>query len=888
MKLLRIPHLLWQRVRTLFRRNRVEQELDRELQFHFDQQVDEYLARGMSLNDARNAAKRSLGGIAQVQEECRDMRQTNRIDTLLQDLRYAARTLSRAPGFTVVIVLTLALSIGANSAIFSVIQGVLLKPLPYPQPDRLVRIYFKGTTQPKFPMNPNDLRDFRSRNRTFDGIAGMTRNDAQLSGSGDPLMLRAFDVTAGYFKVLGLTPAMGREFETTDETTPPSRYAIISDRLWRNRFASDQAILGRSVVLDAIPHTIIGVMPPGAKHPGNTYHAVEDGDSVDVWRPFAYGNPKQRGGHFMDGFGRLKPGVSLEQGIADLKSVLAQVITEYPAVKGWDTYAVPLHQELVGRTERMLFVLLGAVGLLLLIACVNAANLLLARGGIRVREIAVRSALGASRGRIIRQLLTESVLISLAAAAAGTLLAWGGVKVLAASLPEGFPRASEIRLDLGVFGFTLALAVLTGLLFGLMPALTAAKTNLQDNLRSSGRGSSGDGKQSRMRSLLVVGETGLACVLLIGAGLMLHSFVNLVREDPGFRPQNVISAAISLPRQRYKEPAQRTQFYDRLTSELMTLPQAQAAGVGSDLPWTGYDENAGGFRIEGHAPDSADNTTARYHMASPDYFRALGMPLLRGRFFTPQDDANAPSVIIINETLANRYMPGEDPVGKRMTFARNPKEKNWMRIVGVVSDVRDQPEQAVAHPAFWMPVVQQPISNVLVTFRSSADPGTLPQQLRETIRRLDPELALSDLRSLDQVANAAFSGPRFALFLVGLFAVLALALATFGMYGVISYSVNQRMSEFGLRMALGAKPGDLMKLILLQGLGLATIGALLGVAGAIGLGRLLEGLLYGVKSTDPLTSAAVVAVALVTAALACYLPARRAASVDPMFALRSE
>ena len=882
----RLLDILRLRFRSLAGKAGMDKELDRELRFHFDQLIEENLSRGMTADEARDAARRELGGITKIQEECRDMRRTNQIDTIMGDLRYAVRTLLRTPGFTAIIVLTLALSIGANSAIFSVIRGVLLKPLPYPHAEQLVRIYFQSDTQPKFPMNPNDFRDFRERNRSFENMAAMTRHDVQMSGNGgEPTMLRSFAVTAGYFQTLGVGPARGRDFDQGDEQLERGRQVILSDHLWRNRFAADPNILGRTTILNGLSYTVVGVMPAGAQHPGNNFHALADGDTVDLWTPFGlYDEPKDRGSHYLDAFGRLKPGVSPTQANGDLSAILTQLMKEHTG-KGWRVYMIPLYREMVGRSQRLLLVLFASVGLLLLIACVNAANLLLARASARVREIAVRSALGAARGRIVRQLLTESLVIAFAGAALGTALAYGGVRVLVACLPPDFPRAAEIRLDAQVFGFTLVVAVLTGLLFGLVPAPTASRTDLNNSLRESGRGAIGSGHQLRLRNFLVVGETGLACVLLIAAGLMLHSFVNLLHVDPGFLPEQVLTASISLPHARYSKDIQKIQLYEKLNASLEALPGVQAAGAGSDLPWTGYDGNADGWFIEGRANTK---TMARYHIATADYFRALGTPLLAGRFFDARDGVNAPTVIVINETFANRYWPGESALDKRISFSDKPKEKDWIQVVGIVRDVKDQPDSTSIRPAMWFPHAQWTYYSLYVVMRASSDPALLANQFRLAVRQLDPELAVAELRPMNQIAYAALAGQRFALFLIGLFAALALVLATFGMYGVISYSVNQRMHEFGLRMALGARPWDLLRQILGQGVALAVVGAAIGLVCAAGLTRLLGTLLYGVSASDPMTFALVAALALGTAAVACYIPARRAADADPMQSLRAD
>ena len=812
------------------------------------------------------------------------------MDTIWKDVRYAVRTLAKAPGFAVIVVLTMALGIGANSAIFSVIQGVLLRPLPYPQPDRLMRVYFNSDTQPKFPLNPYDFRDFRTRNHTFEGMAAMVRQDMQLSGAGEPVRLHVFHVTSDYFRVLGLSPARGREFHDEDELPNHGQQAILSDRMWRTQFSSDPNIVGRTLTLDAKTFTAVGVMPPGTQHPGNNYNAVADGETVDVWTPFLFDDdPNSRGSHYLDTIGRLKPGISPEQGHADLSAVLNQIKAEHSGFNGWRVYLIPLRQEMVGKQQKTLYVLLGAVGLLLLIACVNAANLLLARASSREGEIAVRSALGAARARIVRQLLTESLLIAMAGAALGTLFAVAGVKAMVAYLPAGFPRASEIRLDAGVFTFTLVTAVLTGLLFGLVPAWTASRVNLVQSLREGGRGSTGTGRQLQLRNLLAAGEIALACVLLIAAGLMLHGFVNLLNTDPGFRPQQVLTASISIPYEHYKTETQRIRFYNELIAELEKTPGVDAAGVATDLPWTGYDGNADGFTVEGRSAEYNRKTTARYHQSSPDYFRAIGIPLRQGRFFTLHDDEKARIAIIINETMAKRYWPGEDAVGKRITFRSEPKgEKDWFTVVGVVGDVKDQADSGPPRPGFWFPYAQNSERRVSLAVRAYGDPAQLAGRLRYTVRRLDPGLAVADLQSMKQIADASVSGERFALSLVGLFALLALALAAIGIYGVISYSVNQRMREFGMRMALGAGQGDVMRLILVEGLKLTIVGTAAGLAGAAGFGKVIESLTYNVSGRDPCTFAAVAVLAFAMAALACYVPARRASTVDPMRLLRAE
>ncbi len=892
MRLRRNWDIVRMRWRSLALRQRVEADLDKELRFHLEQQIEEYLSAGMPPAEARRAALRKQGGVTQIQEQCRDMRRTDFIDNLWRDLRYALRALGKNPGFTVVMTLTLALAIGANSAIFSVIDGVLLRPLPYPEANRITRVFFHSATYSHFPLNPFDFRDFRTRNRSFDSLAGFTRGDLQLSGSGQPERFTGFQVTAGFFRVLGLRPARGHDFEANTEIPGNEQQVILSDRLWRNRFAGDPNVIGRKITLDSRPFTVAGVMPPGTEHPGNEYNGVAHGETVDVWWPFAFrGDPAQRGSHYLEVIGRLKKGVSSTQAQAEMNALIAQVNREHPgALEGWQALVIPLYQEIVGPSERLLLVLLGAVGLVLLIACANAANLLLARATARQREIAVRTALGAGRMRLVRQMLTESLLIAVIGGACAMAVAIVGVRSLVALLPASFPRADTIHVNAAMFLFHAAdlpdnrNTVRTGARF-----TGYAQRHCKMPCAPAEGAPAAAAATSRLRSALVVGEVSLACLLLIGAGLMLRSFVNLLRADPGFRPEHLLTASVSLPDASYK-PLETLNFWGRLTASLDAVAGVRAAGVGTDLPWTGYDDNISGFTIEGKKPAANEDFHARYHVASPGYFRALGIPLVRGRFFTAGDNMKAPLSLIINRSMARRYWPNEDALGKRFTFEDHPKEKDWMTIVGVVGDVKDKPESPAAEMALWWPIGQTPVSvnNMSVVVRGSSDPALLANDLRQAVRQLDPTLAVANVRPMDEIADGNVSTPRFALFLVALFAGLALTLAAIGIYGVISYAVSQRTREFGLRMALGAQTGDVQRLVLRHGVKLALAGVALGLVGALALGRVLWSLLYQVSAADPATFALVSARAIAVAALACYLPARRATAVDPAHALRSE
>jgi predicted permease len=883
------------RLRALFRRSAEETELNEELRFHSERQVEKYRLSGMTEEEARRRARLMFGGHEQVKEDCREARGTSFVENARQDVRYAMRQLRANPTFAIVIVLTLALSIGANSAIFSVIDSVLIQSLPYRQPEKLVRIFLTNATFPKFPLNPFDFRDFRARSKSFDGLAAFTRGDMQLSGSGEPVRLNGFGITSGYFRVLGLTPELGREFDTKAEIPGNGLQVILSDRLWRGRFGGAPDIIGRKITLNAQPFTVVGVMPPGTAHPGNEYQPLAYGEDVDAWWPFAFeGDPSNRGSHYLEGIGRLKRDVSLEQAHAELNALMTQLGREHGGDIGWRVLVVPLDSEIVGASRPLLLVLLGAVGMVLLIACANAANLMLTRAAARQREIAVRVALGAQRSRIVRQLLTESLLIACVGGALGLAMALVGVKVLVSLLPANFPRAHDIHVSAPVFLFTLLVSVATGVLFGLAPALQASRTDPREGLHKGGRAATGTGHQNRLRNALVVSEVGLACVLLIGAGLMLRSLLNLMHLDPGFQQEHVLTAKLSLPHERYKAPESILHFFDELPRGLQPLPGVQSVGLGSDLPWTGYDDNTG-FTIEGKQPPPHEEFHARYHTATPDYFRALGTPLLRGRFFTDAEKKDAPSVIVINHEMAERYWPGEDAIGKRITFADNPKDKDWFTVVGIVGDVKDQPNSPGAEPAFWWSALEVPflfpnlqVPSLSLVVRADSDPQLLVDAIRNQIARLDPALAVADVQTMDRIVTASVATPRFAFILVGLFGGLAILLAAIGTYGVIAYSVSQRTSEFGLRMALGARQFDVLWLVLVQAAKLILLGTAIGVLLALMLARGVKSLIYDVSPADPLTFTAIGFAVVAIALFACYIPARKATEADPMVALRAE
>lgn len=823
------------------------------------------------------------------------------MNTLFQDVRYGLRMLLKKPGFTATVVLTLALGIGANTAIFSVVNGVLLRPLPFPKPEQLVLVRddLTGRQLENIGMSVLELKDFQERSGVFEEISAVWPVDANLTGSDRPERIELLAVSPNYFSLLGAHAQLGRVLGEEDRAQGFAEGVVISDGMWRRLFGADPNILGRKIRADNDLYTIVGVMPPGFRHPGQTLR-----NAVDMWgtagfsaNPF--GTPVRAQRLLPGAIARLKPGLTVQQAQIQLNAFVGQLRGEfpndYPTDAGWEVRLMPAHQTLVGQVRTTLLVLLGAVGLVLLICCVNIANLLLARTSARQREVAVRLALGASRGRLIRQLLTESLLLALfGGAAALAVVAWT-MNLLLRLVPADIPRLNEVGINSRVLVFTLLVSVLTGVLFGLVPAWQASRPDVLANLKEGSLGSGFGARHQRFRSLLVISEFALSLMLMIGAGLLLRSFWRLLEVNPGFNPQHVLMARIWLPVPNnpeldpYRPVPKRAAFVSEVLRRVGTLPGVQSAAIGggNGVPLIGP-HNSGSFTMESQAEQPANPPLAQVSAVSAEYFRVLGTPLIRGRFLADSDDASAPRVALIDETLARRYWPNEDPVGRRIKFGRQNSTAPWMTIAGVVGNIKTDGFESADQPHLYVSILQNPGYALAVYVRTQASPESMMQAVRQQVQSVDPNLPIFGEQTMETLVSASLAQRRFAMQMVGIFGLVALLLAGIGIYGVMSYAVTQRTREIGIRLALGAQTADVLRLVVRQGMSLSLIGAGIGAAVTLGLTRFLASMLFGISPYDPATLAATMLLLLLVALLACYLPARRATKVDPMIALRHD
>lgn len=833
------------------------------------------------------------------------------MDTLMKDIRYGFRTLLKSPGFTFISVLVLALGIGANTAIFSVINAVLLSALPFKEPDRLVLIWGSKPQQGRaqVPFSLPNFNDVQSQTKTLEAMSAWTLGRFNLTdGEGattvEPEQVQYALVSSNFFSTLGVSVKIGRAFRPDEEQPGQSRAVIISHSLWARRFNSDPNVLGKTITLDGQAYEVAGVLPAD-------FTFLSFPKATEVWLPFGLDSFRDRKYARAVGslgvIGRMKPGVGLAEAQAELDTIARRLEEQYPNFnKGWSVRAVPLHEQVTKSWRTALLVLFGAVGFVLLIACANVANLQLARVAARQKEIAIRAALGAGRLRIVRQLLTENILLATLGGSLGLLFALWGVDLLA-SFPYTTPSLfvpyditrEQIGIDARVLLFTVAVSVLTGVIFGLIPAFQASRTDLNEALKETGS-RAGGGMRSGARSSLVVAEIAISLMLLVGAGLMIKSFLRLQRVDPGFKPDNVLTMDINLPQTKYRENEQINLFYRELIERVRALPGVTSVGAGEYLPLSGFDSTTGIF-IDGRPlPAPGESQEAHNRNVTPDYFNALGISLRAGRFFTERDNGDSPKVAIINETMAQRYWPRENPIGKRVALnfeamkfhpdrAPDLDIPSGMReIVGVVADVRHTGLMTAPVPEMYVPFEQRPIRDMTLVVRASGDPLALTGAVRQQVLSTDPDQPVANITTMAQLLSASVAQPRFNFMLLTVFACVALALAAVGIYGVISYSVAQRTREIGIRMALGAQASDVLRLVLGQGFRLILLGLALGLLAALALTRVLAGLLFEVKPTDPLTYGAIALLLAGVAALACYVPARRAAKVDPMVALRYE
>jgi putative ABC transport system permease protein len=811
--------------------------------------------------------------------------------TFWQDIRYGLRMLIKSPSLSIVATIALALGIGANTAIFSVVNAVLLRPLPFPDSDSLMSVYetdlVRGGVRGSYSY-PNFF-DLRDQNHVFEHLSAYHDNDFTLTGQGQPVMLHGAMASGDLFSVLNVKPMLGRTFTTAeDKLTETGRVVVLSERLFASRFNSDSSIVNKTITLNGHSFTVIGVMPRGFEFP------IQN-DPLDLWTTIAEDTSgetpisAQRGAHFLRLIGRLKPGVSKTQAQAEADTIAARLSQQYPDTNTNKGIRVePTLQALVGDVRPALLILLGAVACVLLIACANVANLLLARAMTRHKEMALRSALGAGRMRVVRQLLTESVLLSFAGGLLGLVLAVWWSDLLIALGKQDIPRAIQVGLDWRVLGFTLGVTLLTGFVFGLVPALQLSKTDLTESLKE-GRGSGSGARKNRVRGLLVIAELAIAVVLLVGAGLLIQSFWRLQHVNSGLQAQNVLTFNVAIPEVRYSSEKQ-ARFYKDLANRLRSLPGVQSASAALPLPLSG-DRFMISFKIDGRPVAPKDEPAADLFMTEPDYFRTMGIPLLQGRDFNDRDDHSSTPVVIVSEAFARQFFPGEDPIGKRMQpgISSWENEKSSMReIIGVVADIRNRALNTEPKPVYYLPQSQVPFNELAMVVKTSVDPRALISSATREVQTMDAELPVFSVKTMDEYVSSSVAAPRFNTTLLAIFASVALVLTIIGLYGVMSYSVAQRTNEIGIRMALGAQTRDVLRLIVKDGVKIVGIGLLLGMGGALVLTRLLESLLFGVTTRDPLTFLAIAFVLSLVAMLACYIPALRATRVDPLEALRCE
>lgn len=885
----------------MFRRRRKASDFNAEIEAHIELERERLREEGVSDEEAATTARRAFGNVTRVQERFYETARWLWWDHLWRDVRYAIRMLRHAPGFTTVAVLTIALGIGATTAIFSVVDATLLHPLPYPEPERLVAIQddLPGVASYDVGMSTPEWRDLR-RSGVFEQIAPAWYDDNNLTGASTPTRVGLLIVAPNYFALLGVKPELGSTFNPEDPTPGFNLQCVISDGLWKRAFASDPNILSKSLRLDNDVYRIIGVMPPDFHA---TYHAIYE-RNVEVWVAWGFassGFADRRSNHFPGAIARLKSGLTIAEAQKKINALVASLqkeyLVDYPARSAWRVRLVPLQETIVGNVRLSLLLLLGGVGLVLLIGCVNVANLLLARSGARGREFAVRQALGAARARISQQLLTESLLLSFFGGMLGLVVLLFTKRLLLQFIPDSLPRLNEISMNWSVWLFAFAASLATGLIFGLAPALQGSRLNLLQVLKREGRSATSSGQQARTRPLLVVTEFAVSVVLMVTATLLLRSFWDLLNVHLGFNPQSVMMVHTRLPYPNdpttdiYRTVSQKAPFFREVLRRMRTLPGVEEAAIGdaTSVPLNHRQRDLTLFPLirESRANEADHFPMVNGSLVTPEYFHLMGMALLRGRLFCDADNAEAPEVAVINEAMAQTYWPNEDPLGKRVKLSQLPSTP-WTTVIGVVGNARTESLENATVPQLYASLYQKNEKHLAIFLRGNLDIVAIPEEVREQVQSVNPELPVFGAESLNQILSDSISVRRFSLEMIAAFALIALLLAAMGIYGVISYIVSERTHEIGIRLALGAGRGSIFQMILRQGLPLAICGAAIGLACALILSRFMAGLLYGVRPADPVTFAGVLVLLLGVALLACYVPARRAVRVDPMVALRYE
>lgn len=810
------------------------------------------------------------------------------MDSIIKDIRYGVRGLLKHPGFTAIVVITLALGIGASTAIFSVVDSVLLRRLPYDTADRIVAIQEYYQESKGGQITSANFLDWRAQNTVFEHLAAIKQTTANLALSDYADRIELSQTNANFFDVFGIKPQYGRLFIPEDEQAGHQPVVVLSNALWQRRFAADPSFVGKPITLDGKNYTVIGIAPAGFQYPNKTEAWLPPLRLVpELW-------PNQdvtqtRGMGYLAVVALLKPGVSLRQSASEMETITARLRQQYPNTNNKRfNRVVSLQKHLVGDTNKLLYLLLGAVTFVLLIGCANVANLLLASGASRQKEMAIRSALGASRRRVMRQLFTESTLLALTGGAVGLLIAYWGLAAMTKFLPNDFPRLNEIHMNVRVLGFTFATSVVTGILFGLVPALQISRPDVQEAIRETGRGVSGNRRQSRFRQALIVVEVAMSVVLLVGAGLLFRSFMRLQSVTTGFVSEKVLTARLTPAGTTYANQTDYNRFYRQVLEKVSGLPGVQDVGVINTLP---LDKGpTAGFRVDGRTVTTPDKwPSVNYRAVSPNYFRAMGIPVVQGRAYTDRDNENAPNVMIINQKLADRDFAGENPIGKRITFgSTNDNGPVWFEIVGVVANVRSEELREEPAAELYFSALQDYWPAMSLIVRSTVEPSNLSGSLRQIVNEVDKSVPVSNVKTMEHVVSESITQPRFNLFLLGLFSTVAMLLSAAGIYGVTAYSVTQRTHELGIRIALGAQVSDVLRMVLGQGMAVIGVGLIIGLVAAFGLVRLLKSFLFGVGEKDPLTFVAITVALLLVALLACYIPARRATKVDPLEALRYE